>query len=90
MALDSSLVPNPLGANIASLNQNQSYMGSGKVGEGGNGTTGFESVLGGHGATVDSAIWIMSVLFCSVLCFGQGERAESLAWTGREGTRGMG
>lgn len=66
LALDSSLVPNPLGnlAGDASVNGTRSaYGGLGKAYREGK---------------VDSAIWIMSVLFCSVLCFGHIGRRLAL------------
>ncbi len=67
MALDSGVVPNPLGDFAYERNV------------GGNATSGFHRALGGvHGAKIDSAIWIMSVLFCSVLCFGHIGRRLAL------------
>lgn len=63
LALDSSLVPNPL-ANAAHSNGTKAaYGGLGKAYRDGR---------------VDSAIWIMSVLFCSVLCFGHIGRRLAL------------
>ena len=68
LALDSSLVPNPLDAGTKAA---------------GNGTVAGAGAMGGLGKAyrdgrVDSAIWIMSVLFCSVLCFGHIGRRLAL------------
>lgn len=73
MALDSTLIPNPLSTPSTSAN--------------GTSVTGAAGYLADayRSGKVDSTIWVMSVLFCAVLCFGHiGRRLALLRRRARE------
>lgn len=65
LALDSSIVPNPLASSTTFNNTGA----SGKRSSG---------LVGAGKSQIESAVWIMSVLFCSVLCFGHIGRRLAL------------
>lgn len=76
MALDSTLIPNPLSTPPTIANGNGTTASAG--------ATGYLAEAYRSGK-VDSAIWVMSVLFCAVLCFGHiGRRLALLRRRARE------